>query len=126
MQKAARPRPHGVVKPATGVVCVLVVAAKDRLDASDGTSRDGCRRLVHALERRVVAGSDPGLWHPVGIRRETMDRGEVAGCVQPLEFGIGGGFGSQPGLGADGSEQVDARPEPARTQRVARPEIVFE
>ena len=44
--------------------------------------------------------------------------------MAPQQLVVRGGFGGEAGLGADRPEQVDARSEPARRQRVTRTEVV--
>jgi hypothetical protein len=46
--------------------------------------------------------------------------------VDPFELVVGRRFGRQSGLRPDVPQQVDARPEPERRQRVLRPEVIGE
>jgi hypothetical protein len=94
--ETARPRPHGVVQPAAGVVRVLDVAAQDRLDRPDRTARN--RAAASCMPAK--AGSSPGpmpAWRSGGIGREAAHRGDVVGRVEPLELVVGRGLGRQPG-----------------------------
>ena len=82
--------------------------------------------VVHPRERRIVAAlADPRLGRPERRGGEPLDGLDVAprhGTTASSSSGAGSG--ASPGSAPTAREQVDARPEPARRQRVARPEVV--
>ena len=124
--ESAGSRGHRVVQPTAGVVGMVDVAAQDRLHGPDRAAGHGRRRLVHARERRVVAGPDARLRRPTGIGGEAPHGRDVLGRVEPFELAARRGFGRQPRFGAHRSQQVHPRPETPRAQRVVRPEVVRE
>ena len=116
---------HRVVQAAARMEGVLDVAAQDRLHRPQRAARDRRGRLVHARERRIVAAlADARLRRPERILRQPSHGGHVRRGVGQFEVGVGCRFRREAGLGADGPQQVDARPEPPRRQRMVGPEVV--
>ena len=68
--------------------------------------------------------ADPRRARTERIAREALDRLDVSGGVAPLQLVVGRRLRRKPGHGTDGPQQVDPRTEPARRQRVVRPEVV--
>src|SRR6476646_11460648 len=116
---------HGVVQAAARVERVLDVPSQHGLHRRDRAPGYGGRRLVHPGEGwRVADLGDPRLGESEGVDREPLDGLDVSVFVQPTELIVGGRFGREAGLAADLADQVDARPEPARREGVARAEVV--
>ena len=124
--EARRPVGHRVVEPAARVEGVLDVAAQDRLDRPERAAGDRRARLVHARERRDRRRPrrSPPSAGPYGSLGEALDDLDVAPRVAPQQLVVGCRLRREARLGADRAEQVDARAEPPRRQRMARPEVV--
>ena len=102
--EARRPRRHRVVEPAARMERVDDVAAQDRLDGPNRPAGDGRGGIVHAVERRVIAGPDPGLGLAPRIvvqLREALDRRDVAGGVAQEQLLVGGRLRRETGLRPD-------------------------
>ena len=119
------PLGHRVVKAAARMVGMLDLSADDRFDRPDGAAGHGRGGLVHPGERRhVPERGDPIRRGGGRVLREPADRREIPLRVDGEELGVGGRLGGQPGSRPDRPQEVDARAEPARRQRMARPEVV--
>ena len=76
-------------------------------------------------ERRVVAeGCEPGFGLAKRVRRQSLDRREVAGGVDLEELGLVGRLGCEAGNRPNRPEQVDPGPEATRRERVAGTEVI--
>ena len=122
-----RPLRHRVMQPATRMLGVLHVPAQDRLDGPQRASGDRRRRLVHAGEWRAVATlADAGLREPERVDREALDHVQVPRRVAPQQLLVRRRLRRQPWFRPDSAQQIDARPEPPRRQRMTRPEVEVE
>ena len=122
-----RPLRHRVMEPTARMLGVLDVPAQDRLDGPQRAAGHRRRRLVHARERRAVATlADAGLREPERVDREALDHVEVPRRVAPQQLLVRGGLRREPRFRPDRTQQIDARPEPPRRQRMTRPEVEVE
>ena len=113
------PGRHRVMQAAARMEGMLDIAAQDRAHRRDRPTRHHRPGLVHATERRhVTVLGDARLGKAERIDPEPLDGVDVAGRMTPAQLVVRGWFGCQSGLGADGLEEIDARPEPPRRQWV--------
>ena len=122
--KARGPRRHRVVQPAAGVEGMGHLAAEDRLDGPQRAAGDRGGRLVHAGERGRVARPDPHPSRSGRRRAAALDMLDVRRVMHPRELLVGGRLGSEIRHGPERLQERDARPEPARRQRMRRPEVI--
>ena len=125
MQKPEARSRHGVVQAAARVERMLDVPAQDRLHRARSTRRPpprrpracrgtpGCRRLADA----AVAGQPRLLAENVRTRRRSA-------AVEPDRARRRRPARAPAPARRRRPQQVDARPEPARRQRMVRPEVV--
>ncbi len=117
---------HGVMETAAGVERVRNIATEDGLEGTQRAAGHGRRGLVHTRERRHVARADAHRRWLARIRGEPSDGRHVGGLVDRQEILVAGRLRGQAWLRAERFEQVDPRAEPARSERMVRPEVVFE
>jgi hypothetical protein len=114
------------METATGMEGVLDVATQDRLHRPQRAAGDHRPGLVHPKERRVVTAlADAG--NAVATHRrcgEPPDDFDVARRVAQTQVVVRGGLGGEPRFGADRPEEVQAGPEPAWRERMARSEVI--
>ena len=124
MQKPDASAGHRVMQSATRLERVIDLATQDAVDRLDRTTRDGGRRLVHAVERRAVARSDPGMWRQERIVGERLDRVDVIARVQSGQLVVGRDTWREEVGGSNGAHEVDGRPEPSGRERMLVAEVV--
>ena len=120
-----RPVGHRVMEPAARMEGVLHVAAQDGLDGPQRATGHHRAGLVHPANGGSSPPSPiPASAEPERVGREPLDGLDVPPRVDPQQLFVRGGLWRQTRLGADRSQQLDPRSEPAWRQRMARPEVI--
>ena len=118
---------HRVVEAAAWMEGVELLAGQDPLHRGERSAGDGRGRLVHAVERGVVAPRrEARLRADIGVLGEHPHRRDVVRVVHALELGVRDLLGNEEAIGAERPQEVDPGTEPAGRQRVVGPEVVVE
>ena len=118
---------HRVVETAARMEDVGLLPAQDALHRGQRSAGDRGRRLVHAVEGRIVPPRcEARLRADVGVLGQHPHRRHVVLVVHALELGVRDRRRGEEAVGAERTQEVDPGTEPPRRQRVVAPEIVVE
>ncbi len=92
--------------------------------ARERPADDAGRCLVHVVERRRVPVVEPGFRRRLRVVGQQPDQPEIVGLVDGQQVRVGGGSRRHEIGRAQLPQQVDARPEAARGERVRIAEVV--